>query len=220
MRDSVLAAIEERPAAEPTLPFSGSGTPAAHDTPAPGRQAGRAGLLLFRPALRVPVLAAAAVVLAFAGLAAWSAYLQVQVHDLKYGETQARSIGVPVAQHDALLLLASPGTVRSQLQPQAGFPDASGMILWNPRSGQCVVFTNRLQPLDADHEYHVWFHSGSHGWDGGRLNADEQGSAEAAISTNRWQIGDSYSVSVVVQPHEGGGAPQTVLTGQVAATTQ
>ncbi|HLZ71255.1 MAG TPA: anti-sigma factor [Dehalococcoidia bacterium] len=170
---------------------------------------------------RLPALAAAALLLALVGLAAWSLSLQGQLSDVKHQQALARSQPqgfLPVSQ-TALTLLASQGTVTSELDP-AQNATATGGVIWNPEKKQCVVLVQHLPPAAAGQQYHIWFTSGDNKWDGGALTPDGSGSAFRAIDMTRWNVGAGYHLSVVLQATPDNGQRQPVLGGDLHASLQ
>ncbi|GEM_PF-1641373 len=171
--------------------------------------------------LRVPALAAAVMVLALFGLAAWSLSLQSQLSAVKHQQALARNPqpGFLPASQTALTLLASQHTVTSELDP-AQSATATGGVIWNPDKKQCVVLVQRLAPPGDGQQYHIWFSSGDDKWDGGALTPDSTGSAYRVIDMSRWNVGEGYHLSIVLQPLPDNGQRQAVLGGDLHASLQ
>lgn len=185
-----------------------------------------------RGSFQLPVLAAAAVLVAIVGLAGWTFWLHTQVDDLKRTQqlsAYAFSTAVPGdaalstlarAGADALVLMSSPGTVGAPLNPTTATTGPDGAVFWNPSQQRCVVLVRQLVPLGGGREYHVWFGAGDHRWDGGSVIPDVNGIAELVVATDRWQLGTDYTINVVVQRVPGDGTWDPVLTASVAAPAQ
>jgi hypothetical protein len=226
MRAGVFAAIGVSPDAAARSEPAATARPGQPPVALPQRAPRTSRKRLFGARLVLPAIAAAVAVVAIAGMALWVSDLQGRIHKLE--QQQAHNPAPPVAspayesqaQHDAILLLSSPNTVSSRLWARPGNPSADGSIIWNPAKQRCVVLASKLQPLDPDHEYRILLSAGENHWDGGTLTADENGAAEADFSTDRWQLGVGYTVSIVDRPRAQGGTSQPVLEGTVQAPTQ
>jgi hypothetical protein len=173
-----------------------------------------------------PALAAAFAGLAIIGLAAWSAWLQMQVHDLRHHEAAvAAAPPYPggssslAAEVNSLALISAPGTLRAQLVDRSA-SGPSGAVFWNPEQRRCVVIARQLAPPDPGQEYRVWVGTGGQSWDGGPVTPDSQGIAETVLPTDRWHIDSGYTVSIVLQSVPADGTRRTVLTGELQPTSQ
>lgn len=168
----------------------------------------------------LPWLAAAAMLAVSIVLGVWVASLQSRIGRLEHSRGTNAAALAAQTQHDAILLLSSPNTVSAKLWAKPANPGAVGAIIWNPSHQRCVVVADQLKPLEDGREYHVWFSAGGNRWDGGKIVADPQGAAEANFSTDRWQLGVGYTVTIVAQSAAGGATSEPVLEGTVQATAQ
>jgi hypothetical protein len=161
--------------------------------------------------------AAVLAVLLFAGCAVWIARLQTEVSRL-----QARSQALQRVASDfegertALLLLASEGSVRLEMQPSDPASGVSGAVIWNPDRHECSILISGLPSLPSDQTYHIWLVGNQHSWDSGEINASGTGTAMKTLDLNTMSNQRGYQVVVSLQPRsKDGGNWQPVLKAWV-----
>lgn len=152
-----------------------------------------------------PVAAALAILL-LGGSAFWITHVQMQVNKLQ-ARSQAlqRIVSDFEGQRAALMLLASDGTVRYEMQatnPNAGM---AGAVIWNPNRHVCSIFVSGLPAPPPGQSYHVLLVGNSHSWDSGVLSDSGEGTAEKTLDLNTMSNESGYQVVVSLQQHQGTG---------------
>jgi anti-sigma factor RsiW len=163
-----------------------------------------------------PLAASAAVIAVIAG-AAWIARLQSQIKTL---QTQSRSLQRVAndfeTQRSALMLLASDGTIRYDMQATDPGKGVSGAVIWNPDQHKCSVFVSGLPPAPPDQTYHVWLVGYQRSWDGGELSTSGNGTAQKTMDLNPMSSQSGYQVVVSLQQQRASsGAWQPLLKAWV-----
>ncbi len=208
LRDRVLASVSGRPAPAPV--------PSA---PAPA------------PAGRVavgPWLAAAAALVAAAGLGLWALDLRERLAemDARVAAAEREVVGLRRALGDAqsrtqmlqaqASVLVAPDLARVDLAGQPAAPQASARAFWSRRSGM-VFAASALPPLPADRTYQVWVLVDARPpVSAGLLHPDREGNTTVHFTTPP-DIPAPVAVAVTLEP--AGGVPQPtgdkVLVGRV-----
>ena len=162
-------------------------------------------------------VAAALAVLLFAGCALWIATLQSQVTKLQARSQALQRVTTEFeGQRSALLLLASEGSVRLEMQPADPASGVTGAVIWNPDRHKCSILVSGLPTASADQTYHIWLVGNQRSWDSGELNTSGTGTAERTLDLNTMSSQTGYQVVVSLQPRSsGGGSWQPVLKAWV-----
>ncbi|HTE85559.1 MAG TPA: anti-sigma factor [Dehalococcoidia bacterium] len=163
-------------------------------------------------------LAAAVAVLLFAGCALWIARLQSQMSRLQArSQTLQRITTEFEGQRSALLLLASEGSVRLQMQPMDPSSGVTGAVIWNPDRHKCSILVSGLPAAAADQTYHIWLVGNQRSWDSGELSTSGTGTAERTLDLNTMSSQAGYQVVVSLQQRRSndGGNWQPVLKAWV-----
>jgi anti-sigma-K factor RskA len=166
----------------------------------------------------VQSIAAVLTLLLFAACALWIARLQTQVSRL-----QARSQALQRAasdvdvQRSALMLLASEGSVRLEMQPMDPTSGVTGAVVWNPERHKCSILVSGLPAPGDDQTYHIWLVGNQHSWDSGELSTSGSGAAMKTLDLNPVSYQQGYQVVVSLQPRSSsnGGDWQPVLKAWV-----
>jgi hypothetical protein len=157
-------------------------------------------------------------VLLFIGCAVWIAGLQMQVTRLQARSQALQRVTTEFeSQRSALLLLASEGSVRFEMQATEPNTGVAGAVIWNPDRHQCSILVSGLPAAAADQTYHIWLVGNQRSWDSGELSTSGTGTAEKTLDLNYMASQPGYQVVVSLQPRRSatGGSWQPILKAWV-----
>jgi hypothetical protein len=162
-------------------------------------------------------LAASLAVLLLLGAGIWIVRMQTQINRLQArSQTMQRGLADFESQRAALMLLASEGTVRYDMQPSNPGGGLAGAVIWNPDRHVCSVFVSGLRPAPAGESYHVWLVGNYRSWDSGELITSPGGMAEKTIDLTSMSNEAGYQIVVSLQQHQSSGSAwQPVLKAWV-----
>ena len=166
----------------------------------------------------VQPVAASLAILLFAGCALWIARLQGEVSRLQARSQVLQRVTTEFeGQRSALLLLASEGSVRLEMQPMDPSTGVTGAVIWNPERHKCSILVSGLPDAAPDQTYHIWLVGNQRSWDGGELATSGTGTAERTLDLSYMASQPGYQVVVSLQPRRsaGGGSWQPVLKAWV-----
>lgn len=162
---------------------------------------------------RFRLIAAAVVAVPVTGLLAWAAVLQTQVNDLRAENTEIQR------RSDALVLIAMPSSIKSDLVAAADNRGELGVASWSPERGRCIVVFDKLQKLEQNSAYRLWYTVEIEGqvrvFDAGEVKPDELGRADIEIDASRWRA-RSYELMLKIEQKPNDAESVTVLTGQLS----
>jgi hypothetical protein len=158
-------------------------------------------------------LAASLAVLLLIGSAIWIIRMQAQLNRLQArSQSLQRGLQDFEGQRAALMLLASEGTVRYEMQPSSPDTGTAGAVIWNPDRHVCSIFVSGLPAAPAGQSYHVWLVGDQRSWDSGELSPSSEGTAEKTIDLRTMSKDAGYQVVVSLhQQQDAGNAWQPVL---------
>jgi hypothetical protein len=162
-------------------------------------------------------LAASVAVLLLLGAGVWIVRMQPQLNRLQ-ARSQALQRGMAdfEGQRAALMLLASEGTVRYEMQAANPGAGSAGAVIWNPDRHVCSVFVSGLPPAPAGQTYHVWLVGDHRSWDSGELATSPGGLAEKTIDLTSMSNDSGYEIVVSLDQRQGAGSAwQPVLKAWV-----
>jgi Anti-sigma-K factor rskA/Putative zinc-finger len=168
----------------------------------------------------VQSIAAVLILLLFAASAVWIAKLQMQVSRLQArSQTLQRAASDVDLQRSALMLLASEGSVRLEMQPMDPASGVTGAVVWNPERHKCSILVSGLPAAAADQTYHIWLVGNQRSWDSGELTMSGSGAAMKTFDLNTVSNQQGYQVVVSLQPRSSsnGGDWQPVLKAWVGS---
>jgi anti-sigma-K factor RskA len=166
----------------------------------------------------VQSIAAVLILFLFAACAVWIARLQTQVTRLQArSQTLQRAASDVDVQRSALMLLASEGSVRLEMQPMDPASGVTGAVVWNPDRHKCSILVSGLPSAGPDQTYHIWLVGNQRSWDSGELTTSGAGTAMRTLDLNSAYNQQGYQVVVSLQPRasSGGGDWQPVLKAWV-----
>jgi Anti-sigma-K factor rskA/Putative zinc-finger len=168
----------------------------------------------------VQSIAAVLILFLFAACAIWIARLQMQVTRLQArSQTLQRAASDVDLQRSALMLLASEGSVRLEMQPMDPASGVTGAVVWNPERHKCSILVSGLPAAAPDQTYHIWLVGYQRSWDSGELAMSGSGAAMKTLDINTGSNQQGYQVVVSLQPRSSsnGGDWQPVLKAWVGS---
>ncbi len=192
--------------------------PPTEGSPRPRRQSGPSTGLGHRVLVWLQPLAASVAILLLLGAGVWIMRMQTQINRLQArSQTLQRQVADFGGQRAALMLLASEGTIRYDMQPSNPDTGVTGAVIWNPDQHACSVFASGLPPLAPGQSYHVWLVGNHHSWDSGTLTASTEGVVEKTIDLSSMSSDSGYQIVVSMQQQhqDSGSAWQPLLKAWV-----
>lgn len=208
LRARVMRQIEEQERDEPesslrrlVIHTPGPRTPRMRQLFSPPSSLGRRARTWLQP------IAASIAILLLAGAGAWIVQMQRQINRLQArSQAMQRGLAEFEGQRAALMLLASEGTVRYDMQPANPASGLAGAVIWNPDRHVCSIFVSGLPPAPDGESYHVWLVGDHRSWDSGTLSASPEGVAEKTIDLSSMWADSGYQIVVSSQQHQSSGS--------------
>jgi len=188
--------------------------------------------------------AAAVLVVALAGVSAWTAVMQSRVHDLENRNAVIRAeataqagqmaavradlakltdsttrLASDVSTQQAIVdVVSQPDVQRVSLAGTGAAPQATAQYLWSPAKDAGALMANRLPPLADGKSYQMWEVYGRSWESAGAFSVDASGSGRLLVTSRAADDSAGASPSwfcVTIEP-SGGSPPRT---GEIVLTT-